>query len=155
MNKDVIETLSLDNFIDAITDSDIRMRVRELSPKSLEEAEQICVRLEAYKIADKQRSRLVGRLDTENEQGKVETRESTSQLEMLSEVISTLTDEVKNFTKINTRNTNKGSYKNQGSQRNNPNYDQNRRLNRSYQNNHNCSGVNDSLNYGSQYRGGG
>ena len=55
VNKDVIETLSLDNFIDAITDSDIGMRVRELSPKSLEEAEQICVRLEAYKIADKDR----------------------------------------------------------------------------------------------------
>ena len=153
VNKDVIETLSLDNFIDAITDSDIRMRVRELSPKSLEEAEQICVRLEAYKIADKQRSRLVGRLDTENEQGKVESRESTNQFEMLSEAISTLTDEVKNFTKINTRNTNKGSYKNQGSQRNNQNYDQNRRLNRSYQNNHNRSGVNCSQNYGSQYRG--
>ena len=153
VNKDVIETLSLDNFIDAITDSDIRMRVRELSPKSLEEAEQICVRLEAYKIADKQRSRLEGRLDTENEQGKVESRESTSQFEMLSEAISTLTDEVKNFTKINTRNTNKGSYKNQGSQRNNQNYDQNRRLNRSYQNNHNRSGVNGSQNYDSQYRG--
>ena len=72
---------------------------------------------------------------------------------MLSEAISTLTDEVKNFTKINVRNTNKGSYKNQGSQRNNQNYDQNRRLNRSYQNNHNRSGVNGSQNYGSQYRG--
>ena len=31
VNKDVIETLSLDNFIDAITYSDIRMRVREQS----------------------------------------------------------------------------------------------------------------------------
>ena len=72
------------------------MRVREHSPKSLEEAEQICVRLEAYKIADKQRSRLVGRLDNETEQGRVESGESTNQFEMLSEAISTLTDEVKN-----------------------------------------------------------
>ena len=76
INKDVIETLSLDNFIDAITDSDIRMRVRELSQTSLEEAEQICVRIEAYKIADKQRSSLVGRLDTETEQDKVEPGEN-------------------------------------------------------------------------------
>ena len=30
VSKEVIETLSLDNFIDAITNSDIRMRVREL-----------------------------------------------------------------------------------------------------------------------------
>ena len=38
VKKDVIEMLSLDNFIDAITDSDIRMRVREPSPKSLDGA---------------------------------------------------------------------------------------------------------------------
>ena len=63
----MIETLSLDNFIDAKTDSDIRMRVRELSTKSLEEAEQKFVRLEAYKIADKQRWRLFGRPDLEVE----------------------------------------------------------------------------------------
>ena len=62
--KDVVETLSLDNYIDAITDSDSRMRVRELSLTSLEAAEKICVRLEAYQIADKQRSSLVGRLDS-------------------------------------------------------------------------------------------
>ena len=97
INEDVIETLSLDNFIDAITDSDIRMRGQELCPKSLEEAEQICVHLEAYKIADKQRTRLVGCLDSEIEQNKEELGKPSSQFEILSEAISTLTDEVKNF----------------------------------------------------------
>ena len=65
VNKDVIETLSLDNFVDAITAADIRMRVREIGPKSLEEAQQIAVRIESFKFADKQRSLLVGRLDSE------------------------------------------------------------------------------------------
>ena len=60
INKEVIETLSLDHFIDAITDADIRLRLREAGPKSLSEAEQIAARIEAYKIADKQRTRLVG-----------------------------------------------------------------------------------------------
>ena len=46
------------------------MRIRELGPKSLEEDEQIAVRIESFKFADKQRSRLVGRLDSEVERGK-------------------------------------------------------------------------------------
>ena len=129
VNKDVIETLSLDNFIDAITDSDIRMRVRELSPKSLEEAEQICVRLEAYKIADKQRSRLVGRLDLEVEPSKEEQGKPSGQYETLSDAISSLTTEVKNFSQKNTKNSNSGSFNNQRFPKNNQNYNRNQRYN--------------------------
>ena len=36
---DVIEALALDHFIDALTESDIRLRLREVGPKSLSEAE--------------------------------------------------------------------------------------------------------------------
>ena len=128
VNKDVNETLSLDNFIDAITDSDIKMRVRELSPKSLEEAEQICVRLEAYKIADKQRTRMVGRLDSAIEQNQDEPGKPSSQFDILSEAISTLTDEVKNFSQKYPKNTNTGSFNNQRFQRNNHNYNRNQRF---------------------------
>ena len=88
------------------------MRVRELSPKSLEEAEQICVRLEAYKIADKQRTRLVGRLDSAIEQNQDEPGKPSSQFDILSEAISTLTDEVKNFSQKHPKNTNTGSFNN-------------------------------------------
>ena len=73
VNKVVIETLSLDNFIDTITDSDFRMRVRELSPKSLDKAEHICVCLEAYKIPDKQRTCFVGRLGKKMNQAKMDS----------------------------------------------------------------------------------
>ncbi|MCG8033356.1 MAG: hypothetical protein JAZ03_14420, partial [Candidatus Thiodiazotropha taylori] len=107
------ETLSLDNFTDAITDSDIRMRLRELGPKTLAEAEQIAVRMEAYKIADKQRSRLVGRLDTEGQQTGEEQMKSNNQFEMLSEAISSLTNQVKNLYKQNAPNKSNGTSYNQ------------------------------------------
>ena len=64
VNKDVIETLPLDVFIDPLTDSDIRLGVRELGPKTLAEVDKIALRLKSHKIADTQRTRLVGQLDT-------------------------------------------------------------------------------------------
>ena len=66
VNKEVFETLSLDYFIDAITDSDLRLRLREAGPKSLEDAEQTAVRIEAYKIADKDPVWLVALILTKN-----------------------------------------------------------------------------------------
>ena len=44
VNKDVIETLAIDNFVDALTDSDIRLRVRQLGPKTLADAERTALR---------------------------------------------------------------------------------------------------------------
>ena len=122
VNKEVIETLSLDNFIDAITDSEIRMRVRELSPKSLDEAEQICVRLEAYKIADTQRTCFVGRLGTQTELRENEQGKSPSQFEILSDAISSLSNEVKQLNQKNTRKSD-----NQRFQRNNQKIDRHQR----------------------------
>ena len=55
VNKDVVETLSIDHFIDAMTDSEIRLRVREFGPKTLGDAERTALRLESHKIADRQR----------------------------------------------------------------------------------------------------
>ena len=168
VNKDVIETLSLDNFIDAITDSDIRMRVRELSPKSLEEAEQICVRLEAYKIADKQRSRLVGRIDSEVESSKGDQSKS-GQFEILSEAISSLSDEVKQFSQKNPTSTNSNSNNQRFNNNRNPRYNNrnqrynrnrnqrynntNQRFDRSYRNDRNRSSATGEQNSAYQYRG--
>ena len=131
VNKDVIETLSLDNFIDAITDSDIRMRVQELIPKSLDEAGQICVCLEAYKIADKQKTCFVGRLGTKIESSKDRQFISSSQFVILSDALSFLTNEVKYFSQKNTKNSNTGSSDNQRFQRN-----KGRSMNQRYNNRH-------------------
>ena len=59
----VIEALALDHFIDALSESEIRLRLREVGPKRLSEAEKIAVRIEAYRIADKQRIRFVGKVE--------------------------------------------------------------------------------------------
>ena len=132
VNKEVVETLSLDNFIDALTDNDMRMRVRELNPKSLEEAEQACVRLEAYKIADKQQSRSVCRIISEAELSKEDQNYSSSQFELLSEAISSLTDEVKQLGQRNVKNSNAGSCNYQRFQRNHLNYNRYNNRNQRY-----------------------
>ena len=62
-SQDVIEALSLDNFIDALNDSDIRLRLREIAPKTISEAEKIAVRMEAHRLADRNRNKLVCNVD--------------------------------------------------------------------------------------------
>ena len=62
-SQDLIEALALDHFIDAISETEIRLRLREVGPKSLSEAEAIAVRMEAHRIADRQRTKLVGKVD--------------------------------------------------------------------------------------------
>ena len=54
-----------------------------------------------------------GRVDFDGEQNKDMQGKSLSQVETLSEAISTLTNEVKNFSKQNTSNTNNGPFYNQ------------------------------------------
>ncbi|KAH3711560.1 hypothetical protein DPMN_071231 [Dreissena polymorpha] len=55
-NIEVIEALALDSFIDALDNTDIRLRLREVSPKNIFEAEQIAVKMEAHRLADRQRN---------------------------------------------------------------------------------------------------
>lgn len=63
VSLEVIEALSLDHFIDALSDTDIRLRLREVAPKTLAEAEKIAITIEAYRLADKQKMRLVGKVE--------------------------------------------------------------------------------------------
>lgn len=62
----VVEALSIDHFVDALPDSDIRLRLGEMGPTTLAEAEQIAVRMDAHKQADKQRTRFVGKVEQNN-----------------------------------------------------------------------------------------
>lgn len=51
------DVLALDHFIDALPDPDMRYRIRESRPKNITDAEILAVRLETYKLADKQKHR--------------------------------------------------------------------------------------------------
>ena len=53
----------MDYFIDDIPESEIRLRLREVGPKTINEAEHIAVRLEALRMADRQKGRAVRSTD--------------------------------------------------------------------------------------------
>lgn len=59
-NYNMRETLALENFLDALDDSELRWKVSQSRPRSMSDAVRIAVELEAYKKAERQRDR--GRL---------------------------------------------------------------------------------------------
>ena len=70
VSLDVVEALSVDHFNKALPESEIRLRLREVGPTALAEAERIAVRMVAHRQADKQRTRFVGKVDqTEHNKG--------------------------------------------------------------------------------------
>ena len=60
----VVEALSVDHYINALPESEIRLHLREVGPTTLAEAEHIAVRMDAHRQADKQGTRLVGKVET-------------------------------------------------------------------------------------------
>ena len=97
-SSNVIETLAMDYFIDAIPFKEVRIRLREVCPKTLAEAEKIAVRLDAVHVADKTRNG--------NERGRnfnvktVEVKRNDQskmfeKLESLNSKIDTVSNEVK------------------------------------------------------------
>ena len=92
-SSDTINVLALDYFIDALPDSDIRLRLREVGPKTIMEAESIAVRLDAHRIADKSRGRQSLKLiDTVTNRNEVTEK---MMLDQMCNVLNELTNEVK------------------------------------------------------------
>jgi hypothetical protein len=100
--NEVIDLLAMDYFIDAIPDTDIRLRLREVGPKTIGEAEQVAVRLDAHKVADKSRGRSVRVMGSE--ESKTEKR-----LDELSGQLSNLLHEMQNMKKSNELKKQEGS----------------------------------------------
>ena len=63
VSLDVVEALAVDHFVDALHEAQIRLRLCEVGPSTLAEAEKIAVRMEANITADKQRTRFVGKVE--------------------------------------------------------------------------------------------
>ena len=49
----LLDTLAVDYFIDALEDSDIRLRLRQSQPESITQAETLAIRLETFTNADR------------------------------------------------------------------------------------------------------
>ena len=83
-NSDLLELLAIDHFIDAIPDTDIRLRLREVGPKSIAEAERIAVRLDAHKTADRSRGKpSVRSVQTEETKTEQKLNELSEQMKKL------------------------------------------------------------------------
>ena len=94
---DVIEALALDHFIDALSETEIRLRLREVGPKTLNEAESIAVRMEAHRIADKQRTRLVGKIEQEGSDNSSGQKILQNQMSALNKNLDSLQKQVENL----------------------------------------------------------
>ena len=57
--SEMLELLAKDQFIDALADGDMRLRTRQSHPKSLREALQTALELEAFQLANQQRTKPV------------------------------------------------------------------------------------------------
>ena len=102
----VTDILALDQFIDALPDPDMRLRIREARPKNINDAEILAVRFETFKQADRHRSNnLVGAGDAKtvlpigtNKQDKTANHESGEIKEMIGDLrtdLANLTQELK------------------------------------------------------------
>lgn len=60
--------VAIDYFIDKVPETEIRLRLREVGPKSINEAENIAVRLEELPVADKQKVRMLRAIDAADHQ---------------------------------------------------------------------------------------
>ena len=111
VSLDVVEALSVDHFIDALPESEIRLRLREVGPTTLAEAERIAVRMDAHRQADKQRIRLVGKVEQNSpingrpEQNTEQRMESISrQIDTLSRSVQNLNNQQRLHAPVNSRN---------------------------------------------------
>lgn len=99
----VRDTLALDYFIDAIPEADIRLRLREVGPKTIGEAENISVRLEALRLADKQKGRSIRTAVVESSDDTLK-----SDLRELKDGMKTLQNEVNSINRNNNSQQNRG-----------------------------------------------
>lgn len=122
-----ISILALDQFIDALPDPEMRLRLREAKPRDINEAEILAIRLETYRLADAQRVRTAHEI-TSNEIDPISSLKQDNQ--NLRKDLQSLTQEIRALTRNGQKPTQNfaqnshASYSNQGSYQNpyRPNY---------------------------------
>ena len=88
--------MALDFFTNALSDTDIRLRVHTIRPKSISEAERIAVRLATHNEADKSRVRQHVRAVAQNKQ----SVSDSEKLEELTKNLSVLVGQMQRQSEI-------------------------------------------------------
>lgn len=95
----VLETLSKDQFIDALMDDELRLRVAQARPTSLRAALGTALELESFSLAARRRSRPVRALDgplPDKQVGSLHEETTASESRLLGE-LKEITNEMRNF----------------------------------------------------------
>ena len=71
----MVEVLAKDQFVDALPDEDMRLRIRQNKPATVRDALRLALELESYQIASRQRTKLVR--GTHLEEGPTQPEQST------------------------------------------------------------------------------
>ena len=101
--QELQDMLARDHFIDALTDEDLRLRVRQAKPQSLQRALESALELESFQLASKHRNRVLGNLRIVEKDSTVPQTSSPSDgkkekegiLERLENAINELIKEIK------------------------------------------------------------
>ena len=139
----VTDILALDQFIDSLNDSDMRLRVREARPKNINEAEILAVRLETYKQAEKHRNQTLRNTDSNksvlpiksestwvgNRENEIENSVKAMRQEVgdVKKELSTIFQEIRNINRNGQNQHNQQKPQGQNRWRNGQNYQSNNR----------------------------
>lgn len=100
---DVVSTLARDHFIDALPESDMRLRLREAQAQNIEQAEILALRLEAYRVADRQKSsrksHYVHQVDVGNDKQSNDTDVIKNIVDGFRQEFKTLSNDIKQVVK--------------------------------------------------------
>ncbi|CAG2248375.1 unnamed protein product [Mytilus edulis] len=97
-NTGLLDTLSVDYFIDALDDPDVRIRLRQTQPENITHAETLAIRLETCKSADRARHRTVC-ITTEENSGKTDVK--TELVPLFENFMKTVKDEISSIKVVN------------------------------------------------------
>ena len=91
-NTSLLDTLAVDYFIDALDDSDVRLRLRQTQPENITQAETLAIRLETCKSADRARHRTICSASEDSQSDKTDSK--TELAPLFETFIKTMKDEI-------------------------------------------------------------
>ena len=92
----MLEALAKDQFVDAVHDDDIRLRIAQSRPTTLRQALEIALELESFALANKRRSRYVREVRVEGP--RYDPNSQASPWNGVLDQLKALTQEMRNFT---------------------------------------------------------